>query len=158
MPEGIRIEQLSSFSAIPPSDLDQRRAVVESKFGMSADWPTSWQGQTYLDCGADGRVLTTVGTSGQPSAGHQRTFEAIAERWSTIWPEFRQRITQLMGDYGQAPPNWNDVRVLHLGLPVEPLEEGAEWSIGVVFSSADTVWSLPYSGWEALREKAQAIW
>jgi hypothetical protein len=31
MPEGIRIEQLSCFAAIPPSDLDQRRAVFESK-------------------------------------------------------------------------------------------------------------------------------
>jgi hypothetical protein len=63
-----------------------------------------------------------------------------------------------MQRYKQTPPDWKDVQVIHLELPDEPLDEGSEWSIGVVFSSADTLWSLPYSGWEPLREEAQAIW
>jgi hypothetical protein len=111
-----------------------------------------------MDCGADGQVLTTVGTASQPTGIHQRSFQAITDHWPTIWPQFRQCITELMQRYKQAPPDWKDVRVLHLELPDEPLDEGSEWSIGVVFSSADTLWSLPYSGWEPLREEAQAIW
>jgi hypothetical protein len=125
---------------------------------MSAEWPRSWQGQTHLDCGADGQLFTTIGTNSQPSGIHQRSFQNIAERWPTIWPEFRQCITELMANYKQPEPNWSDVRVLHLELPDEPLDEGGEWSIGAVFSSAEMLWFLPYSGWKALREKAQASW
>ena len=125
---------------------------------MSAQWPTSWGGQTHMDCGADGQLLTNVGTGSQPTGIHQRSFQAITDHWPTIWPEFRQCITELMQRCKQTRPDWKDVRVLHLELPDEPLEEGCEWSIGVVFSSADTLWFLPYSGWEPLREKAEASW
>ena len=44
-----------------------------------------------------------------------------------------------MQRYKQTPPDWKDVQVIHLELPDEPLDEGSEWSIGVVFSSADTL-------------------
>jgi hypothetical protein len=125
---------------------------------MSAEWPTSWQGQTHLDCGADGQLFTTIGTSSQPNGIHQQNFQNISKRWFTIWPEFRQCITELMANYKQPEPNWSDVRVVHLELPDEPLAEDAQWSIGVVFSATETMWVLPYRGLAALPDEALAIW
>ena len=111
-----------------------------------------------MDCGADGQVLTSVSTPSQPSGGHQKTFHLITNRWHTIWPEFRNAVTDLMESYKQERPDWSDIRILYLELPDEPLAEDAEWSIGVVFSRADTMWTLPYHGWTAAPDRARAFW
>jgi hypothetical protein len=63
-----------------------------------------------------------------------------------------------MERYRQGKPDWANVRVLHLTIPDEPLVEHVEWSVGVVFTSAETMWVLPYRGWVELPEEAQAIW
>jgi hypothetical protein len=125
---------------------------------MRADWPTSWQGQTHLGCGEDKQVLTLVCTPSQPNGIHQKSFRSIADRWSTIWPEFQHSITDLMERYKQGPADWGTVRTLYLELSDEPLAEDAEWSLGVVFAAADTMWVLPYRGLVALRDEAQLIW
>jgi hypothetical protein len=125
---------------------------------MSTQWPTDWQGQTHTDCGADGQVLTTVGTSSQPGGIHQKNFQLISERWPNIWPTFQSNIAELMERYKQSKPDWANIRVIHVTLPDEPLVEDAEWSVGVVFSSAETMWVLPYRGWVELPAEAQAIW
>lgn len=125
---------------------------------MNTPWPTNWQGQTHLDCGADGQILTLVSTPTQPTRAHQKSFQLIMERWQTIWPEFKRVITDLMVSYKQATPDWSDVRTLYLHIPDEPLAEDAEWSLDVVFSSSDTLWTLPYSGWTAVPGRAQAMW
>jgi hypothetical protein len=124
---------------------------------MSAQWPTSWQGQTHLDCGADGQVLTLVCTPSQPSGTHEN-FDAVASRWQSIWPDFRSSITALMERYKQEPADWSGIRTLYLEFSDEPLAEDAEWSIGVVFSAAETMWVLPYRGLAPVPEEAQAIW
>ena len=82
----------------------------------------------------------------------------IIERWETIWPEFRTVITELMESYKQDSPDWNNMRALYMELSDEPVIEDAAWSLGVVFSSAETLWTLPYRGWSAVRGQAQAIW
>ena len=125
---------------------------------MSANWPTNWQGQTHLDCGADGQILTQVCTTSQPNGTHQKSFQSIAHRSRTIWPEFRRSITELMERYKQDPPDWSSVRILYVELSDEPLVEDAEWSIGVVFSNTETMWVLPYHGLVAVPDQAQAIW
>ena len=94
-------------------------------FDMSAQWPTSWQGQTHMDCGADGQLLTTVGMASQPTGIHQRSFQAITDHWPTIWPEFRQCITELMQRCKQTRPDWKDVRVLHLSFPTNHSRKAA---------------------------------
>jgi hypothetical protein len=125
---------------------------------MSAHWPTNWQGQTHLDCGAEGPILTLVCTPSQPSGIHQKSFQSIAHHWRTIWPEFRRNITDLMERYKQDPPDWANVRTLYVELSDEPLAEGAEWSIGVVFSTTETMWVLPFRGLVPVRDEARAIW
>lgn len=125
---------------------------------MSTPWPTQWQEQTHLDCGADGQILTLVITSSQPTGFHQKSFQLIVDRWQIIWPEFKRVITDLMESYKQAAPDWSNVRALYLHIPDEPLAEDAEWGLDVVFSSSDTLWSLPYSGWTAVLGQAQAMW
>jgi hypothetical protein len=54
--------------------------------------------------------------------------------------------------------DWSNVRTLYLELSDEPLAEDAEWSIGVVFSAAETMWVLPYRGLVPVPEEATAIW
>ena len=125
---------------------------------MSANWPTSWQGQTHMDCGADGQVLTLVCTPSQPNGIHEKSFQSIASRWASIWPDFRSSITGLMERYKQGPPDWGSIRTLYVELSDEPLAEDSAWSIGVVFSAADTMWVLPYHGLVPAPEEAQAIW
>ena len=125
---------------------------------MSAQWPTSWQGQTHLDCGADGQVLTVVCIPSHPNGIHEKSFQTVASRWLSIWPDFRRSITTLMERYKQGPPDWSSIRTVYLELSDEPLAEDAEWSIGVVFSAAETMWVLPYRGLAAVPEEAQAIW
>jgi hypothetical protein len=111
-----------------------------------------------MDCGTDGQILALVSTASRPNGIHEKSFRSIADRWSTIWPDFRRNITDLMRDYNQEPADWGSVRTLCLELPDEPLVEDAEWSIGVVFSEAGTMWVLPYRGLLSLPDKAQAIW
>ena len=125
---------------------------------MSALWPTDWQGQTHLDCGSDGQLPTLITTTSQPNGIHQKSFRAIAGRWSKLWPEFRVSIEQLMRNYRQEQPHWSNVRTIYLELADEPLAEDAEWSIGVAFSDTATMWVLPYRGWTPLPDQAQAIW
>ena len=125
---------------------------------MSADWPTNWQGQTHMDCEANGQILTQVCTPSQPNGIHQKSFQSIAHSWRTIWPDFQRTISDLMERYKQDPPDWNSVRMLHLELSDEPLVEDAEWSVGVVFSTTETMWVLPYRGLVAVPDEAQAIW
>lgn len=125
---------------------------------MSASWPTNWQGQTHLDCGSNGQVLTLVTTSNLPSGIHHKNFQLIVERWEKIWPEFRTVITELMESYKHDSPDWSCMRTLYVELSDEPIAEDAEWSVGVVFSAADTLWTLPYRGWSAVRGQAQAMW
>jgi hypothetical protein len=129
-----------------------------STLGMSMLWPTDWQGQTHLDCGSEGQLLTLVSTTSQPNGTHQKSFQAIASRWSQVWPAFRASIAELMKTCGKDQPDWSSVQTIYLELADEPLAEDAEWSIGVVFSDSATMWVLPYRGWVALREQAQAIW
>ena len=111
-----------------------------------------------MDCGADGYVLTLVCTTTQPNGIHQKSFQIIANRWGKIWPDFRCSITELVERYKQGPADWANIRILYLELPDEPLAEGAEWSIGVVFSAAETMWVLPYHGLVPAPEEASAIW
>ena len=127
---------------------------------MSACWPESWSGQTHLECGEHGQILTSVSTPSTPTGAHQKTFHLIADRWSAIWPQFKSAIDALMEKYrhDQILPDWSNIRLLYLELPDEPIAEEAERSIGVVFSGADTIWTLPFTGLIAAPERAQAIW
>jgi hypothetical protein len=109
-----------------------------------------------MHCGADGQVLTLICTPTQPNGIHENSFQTVAGRWQTIWPEFRRSITDLVERYKQGPVDWGSIRTLHLELSNEPLAEDAEWSIGVVFSAAETMWVLPYHG--LVPGEAQAIW
>jgi hypothetical protein len=125
---------------------------------MDLSWPTSWQGGTELVCGDDGCFTAFVTTESQPTGAHASTFDLICSRWSEIWPEFRQIITKLMESYGRGIPDWSAVGSIHICVPDEPIEEDADWSVGVTFSGDETLWSLPYRGWLACREQAQAIY
>jgi hypothetical protein len=124
---------------------------------MTASWPSSWQGSTTVDCGEDGSFTAVVTTDGQPSGIHAKNFEAIVSRWHEVWPEFRRIITELIASYGRERPIWSSVSCVYIDSPAEPIIEDAEWSIGVVFSADSTVRSLPYQGWAARSEQAQAI-
>jgi len=125
---------------------------------MTEAWPKHWQGQTNLTCGTDGPALTLVSTPSQPCGIHEQNFRTIVTRWETIWPEFRRVITDLMASYRQEPPDWSAIQAVYLELSDEPIAEDAEWSVGVVFSAHDTLWSLPYRGFTACPERAQAVW
>jgi hypothetical protein len=125
---------------------------------MDSSWPTSWQGSTNIDCGDDGSFMAVVTTESQPTGAHARTFELICSRWREIWPEFRRIITELMQSYGRETPEWSTVRSVYVCVPDEPIAEDAEWSVGVVFSRDETLWSLPYRGWSACPQQAQAIY
>jgi hypothetical protein len=124
---------------------------------MSASWPTSWQGSTDIECGEDGTFLAVVTTEGHPCGIHAKNFETIIARWAELWPEFRRIITELMLSYGRESPQWSCVNCIYIDSPAEPIVEDAEWSIGVTFSGDNTLWSLPYGGWAACSNEAQAI-
>jgi hypothetical protein len=111
-----------------------------------------------MDCGEDGRFVAVVTTDSKPSGAHARTFELIRSRWSEIWPEFRGIITGLMESYGRETPQWSAVQTVYVCVPDEPIVEDADWSVGVVFSGSETFWSLPYRGWSACPQQAQAIY
>lgn len=125
---------------------------------MDSSWPISWHGSTNIKCGDDGNFIAVVTTESQPAEAHKRMLELVCARWGEIWPEFKRSITQLMVSYGRQSPDWSSVRSVYFELPDEPIAEGAEWSIGAVFSSDDTLWSLPYCGWAACPQQAQAIY
>ena len=124
---------------------------------MSSSWPSSWQGSTSIDCGEDGTFTAVVTCEGQPVGIHAKNFELIASRWHELWPEFRHIITELTKSHGTKGPHWSHVNCVYIDCPTEPIVEGAEWSIGVVFSGDSTLWSLPYQGWSACPDQAQAI-
>jgi hypothetical protein len=124
---------------------------------MDSSWPTFWQGSTNIDCGDDGSFMAVVTTESPPTGAHARTFELICSRWGEIWPEFRRIISELMQSYGRETPEWSTVRSVYVCVPDEPIVEDAEWSVGVVFSRDETLWSLPYRGWSACPQQAQAI-
>ena len=125
---------------------------------MNASWPTDWQGQTHLDCGADEQILTLISTPSLPNGIHQKSFQLIVEQWDAIWPEFQTVVIKLMDQYKQDPPDWSAVSALYVELSDVPIAEDAEWSLGIVFSASATLWTLPYRGWSAVPSKAQAIW
>ena len=95
---------------------------------------------------------------GPPTGIHAKNFETIVTRWHELWPEFRSIITELMVSYGREKPDWSRVNSVYIDDPCERVIEGAEWSMGVVFSDDTTLWSLPYDGWSACPRKAQAIY
>lgn len=125
---------------------------------MDSSWPTSWQGSTTLECGDDGSFPVVVSTESQPTGAHSRTFELIRSRWPEIWPGFRRAITELMVSYGRETPEWSGVSKIYIGIPDEPIAEDAKWSVGVVFPDSETLWSLPYRGWTACPQQAQAVY
>lgn len=125
---------------------------------MNSSWPTSWQGSTEIDCGDDGRFMAIITTDSQPTASHAETFELIRSRWAEIWPEFRSIITGLMESYGHEMPQWSAVQSIYICVPDEPIAESAEWSVSVVFSGSATLWALPFRGWSAFPQQAQAIY
>lgn len=102
--------------------------------------------------------MAVVTTDGQPGGIHAKNFEMIGARWHDLWLEFRHVITDLMVSYGHESPQWTHVNCVYIESPDEPIVEGAEWSIGVVFSVDPTLWSLPYQGWSACPKQAQAIY
>jgi len=102
--------------------------------------------------------MAVVTTNGQPGRLHAESFETIINRWHELWPEFRHIVAELMSSYGRKSANWKGVNCVYIHTPAEAIVEGAEWSIGVVFSGDSTLWSLPYQGWSACAEQAQAIY
>lgn len=127
-------------------------------FDMRASWPSSWQGSTSIDCGENGSFMAVVTCDGQPDGIRAKNFETIASRWQDLWPEFRRVITDVMLSYGREAPQWSQVNCVYIETPAEPIIEGAEWSIGVVFSGDSTLWTLPYEAWSACPKQAQAIY
>lgn len=125
---------------------------------MSIELSTNWQDETHLGCGRDGIVSVHVGISSPRTAIHQENFQSIADRWSYIWPQFREIITSLMETYRQGPPDWTAIRTLYLEVPDAVITDDVEWSVGVEFSTSVTLWSLPFRGWSDIRKQAQAIW
>ena len=125
---------------------------------MSIEWPTSWQDETYVDCDEDGIVSVQLETSSPPTTMHQENFQRIVDRWSDIWPQFREIITSLMESYHQEPPDWTAIRTLYLEVPDAAMADDVEWSISIEFSASVTLWALPYLGWSDMRKQAQAIW
>ena len=102
--------------------------------------------------------MAVVTCDDQPTKAHQANFNRIVERWQKLWPEFKQVIGQLMVSYHRDPPEWSLVNCVYINTPSEPFAEGAEWSIGVVFSGETTLWTLPHEGWSACPKQAQAIY
>ena len=102
--------------------------------------------------------MAVVTPESQPTDAHAHTFELICSRWREIWPEFRRIITELMQSHGSETPGWNTVRSVYIHVPEVAIAEDGEWSIGVVFSRDETLWSLPYCGWFACPQQAQAIY
>jgi hypothetical protein len=125
---------------------------------MTPSWPKSWQGSTDVNCGQDGNFMAAVTTDRQPCGIHEKNFQTIVARWHELWPEFRRIISELMVSYGRARPEWARVNCVYIHTPSEPVVEGGEWSIGVVFRGDDTLWTLPYEGWSACPGQAQAIY
>lgn len=125
---------------------------------MDSSWSVSWQGSTNLECGDEGSFTAVVTTESPPTEAHARTFELICLRWPELWPEFRRIITELMLSYRRQKPEWKAVSSLYICVPDEPLAEDAEWSVDVAFSGSETLWSLPYRGWCACPQQAQAIY
>jgi hypothetical protein len=102
--------------------------------------------------------MAVVTCDGQPDGIHAKNFETIVSRWQDLWPEFRRVIADLMVSYGREVPQWSHVNCVYIDPPAEPIIEGAEWSIGVVFSGDSTLWTLPYEAWSACPKQAQAIY
>lgn len=102
--------------------------------------------------------MAVISTEGQPGDRHRANLDAIIEQWPVIWPEVRDVLTELMVSYGREKPDWKDVSCLYLGIPAVPISTGEEWSIGIVFSVNETLWSLPFRGWAACPNQAQAIY
>jgi len=100
--------------------------------------------------------MAIVSTDGPPSGIHAKNFDTILARWTEIWPEMRQVFSELMESYHHERPDWKRVNCVYISLTSQPIVEDAEWSVGVVFSGSDTLWSLPYHGWTACPQQAQA--
>lgn len=102
--------------------------------------------------------MAIVTTDGPPSDAHARTYELICSHWVEIWGEVRRVLSELMESYHHERPDWKLVNCVYIHVPIEPMAEAAEWSIGIVFSSDSTLWSLPFEGWSACPREAQAIY
>jgi len=125
---------------------------------MSIEGPNNWQDEIYVDCGEDGMVSVQLEISSPPATMHQENLQRIVDRWSDIWPQFREIITSLMETYHQGPPDWTAIRTLYLEVPDAAMADDVEWSVSVEFSASVTLWTLPYLGWADMRKLAQAIW
>ena len=100
--------------------------------------------------------MVVVTTEGKPSVADKRNFEMVMSRWGELWPQFRRLIGELMASYEREAPDWSNVNCVYLTIPSVPIAEGAEWGIGVVFRSEQTMWTLPYEGWTVCPDQAQA--
>jgi hypothetical protein len=125
---------------------------------MSTESQESWFDELQLDCGEGGFVPADISDSSSSPATLQQNVESIVDRWTVIWPNFREGISILMESYRQCPPDWTQIRMLYLEVPDALISDAVEWSVSVEFSASVTLWVLPFRGWSDLRNQAHAIW
>ena len=118
-------------------------------------WPTGWEGNAVIDCGASGRFICTLCVDGDLSDVHRRNYQEILRRWSDLWPEIDTIISGMLDPDDRLRQIRNPGASLIIGIPGQPIADGVSWSVAVEFSHDSSVWDCPIEGWNPTSDGAQ---